>query len=96
MKKGDVGMANASLKSTEPRDELSTTCNRKSKLCQDACQHLMLHPYITASRTIINILLLSRIQALDLSKGISLSQEQAAKTNMLSVIGIQVFSIMYS
>ena len=20
-------------------------------LCQDACQHLMLHPYITASRT---------------------------------------------
>ena len=27
MKKGDVGMANASLKSTETRDDLSTTCN---------------------------------------------------------------------
>ena len=27
------------------------------KLCQDACQYLMLHPYITASRTILNILL---------------------------------------
>ena len=25
------------------------------KLCQDACQRLMLHPYITASRTIVNI-----------------------------------------
>ena len=50
MKKGDVGMANTSLKRTETRDELSTTC-------QDACQHLMLHPYITASKTIVNILL---------------------------------------
>ena len=46
---------NVSLKSTETRDELSTTCNLKSKLCQDACQHLMLHPYITASRTIVII-----------------------------------------
>ena len=27
------------------------------KLRQDACQCLMLHPYITASRTIVNILL---------------------------------------
>ena len=25
------------------------------KLCQDACQRLMLHPYITASSTIVNI-----------------------------------------
>ena len=32
MKKGDVGMANASLKSTETRDELSTTCNPKVML----------------------------------------------------------------
>ena len=32
------------------KDELSTTC-------QDACQRLMLHPYITASKTIVNILL---------------------------------------
>ena len=44
VKRGDVGMARPSLKSTETRDELST-------MCQDACQHLMLHPYITASRT---------------------------------------------
>ena len=41
------------------------------KLCQDACQHLMLHPYITA-------------------------QEQAAKTNVLTVVRNQVFSVMYS
>ena len=27
------------------------------KLCQDACQRLMLHPHITASRTVVNILL---------------------------------------
>ena len=26
------------------------------KLCQDTCQCLMLHPYIIASRTIVNIL----------------------------------------
>ena len=29
----------------------------KFLLCQDACQCLMLHPYISASRTIINIVL---------------------------------------
>ena len=36
-------------------------------ICQDACQRLMLHPYITASRTIINIVLsyIQLIQALD-------------------------------
>ena len=43
------GWLNASLKSTKTRDELSTMCNLK--LCQDACQRLMLHPYITATRT---------------------------------------------
>ena len=32
--------------STETRDELSIPAIRK--LCQDACQRLMLHPYITA------------------------------------------------
>ena len=46
-----VGLAlvslNASLKSTETRDELQLP----AILCQDACQRLMLHPYITASRT---------------------------------------------
>ena len=35
------------------RDELQLP----AILCQDACQRLMLHPYITASRTIINIVL---------------------------------------
>ena len=48
-------MASASLKSTETRDELSTICN--PKVMSSACWRLMLHPYITASRTIINILL---------------------------------------
>ena len=43
---------------SETRDEFSTTCNPKSRLCQDACQHKLLHPYITASRTIVNIVLL--------------------------------------
>ena len=55
MKIGDVGMVNASLKSTEIREELSTNCNLK--VMSNACQCLMLHPYITASRTIFNILL---------------------------------------
>ena len=41
------GWLNASLKSTETRYELQLP----AILCQDACQHLMLHPYITASRT---------------------------------------------
>ena len=56
------------IKTTETRE--STTCNPK-ELYQDACQHLMLHPYITP-------------------------QEQAAKTDMLSVVSIQVFSFVYS
>ena len=51
MKKGE-GWLNASLKSTETRDELQLPA-----IHQDACQRLMLHPYITASRTIINIVL---------------------------------------
>ena len=53
MKKGDVGMAKRFSKSTETRDELQLP----AILCQDACQRLMLHPYITASRTIVNIIL---------------------------------------
>ena len=44
-------MAKHFSKSTETRDELQLP----AILCQDACQHLMLHPYITASRTIISI-----------------------------------------
>ena len=53
MKKGDVGMAKHFSKSTEMRDELQLP----AILCQDACQRLMLHPYITVSRTIINIVI---------------------------------------
>ena len=37
--------------------ELSFQLPAIRKLCQDVCQHLMLHPYITASRTFINIVL---------------------------------------
>ena len=40
-KKEMLGWLNTSLKFTETMDELSTTCNLKSKLCQDAGQHLM-------------------------------------------------------
>ena len=40
----------APRKLPETMDELSTTCNPKLKLYQDACQRLMLHPYISASR----------------------------------------------
>ena len=57
------GWLNASLKSAETRDELSTTAIRK--LCHDACQYLMLHPT-------------------------SLPQEQAAKSNITSMVRIQV------
>ena len=46
-------MAKHFSKSTGTRDELQL----HAILCQDACQRLMLHPYITASRTIINIVL---------------------------------------
>ena len=57
MKKGDVGMAERFSKKYGNKGWASTTFNPKSKLCQDACQCLMLHPYITASRTMVNILL---------------------------------------
>ena len=50
MKIEDVGMANTSLKSTETRDELLTTCNPMSRCTSapDATAHF------TASRTIVN------------------------------------------
>ena len=41
------------IKSTETRDEIQLP----AILYQDACQRLMLHAYVTASRTIINIVL---------------------------------------
>ena len=47
------GMAKRFSKNRETRDELQLP----AILCQDACQRLMLHPYITASRTIVNIIL---------------------------------------
>ena len=63
------GSLNASLKSTETREELSTNCNPKvMSRCLSAPD---VHPYITA-------------------------QEQAAKTNMASMVSIQVFSNMHS
>ena len=62
MKKGDVGMANRFSKKYGNKGWAFNYLWIK-----DAYQHLMLHPYITASR------------------------EQAAKTDMLSVVSIQVF-----
>ena len=52
MKKGDVGMA----KRFSKKYGMSYQLRAIRKLCQDACQCLMLHPYITASRTMVNIL----------------------------------------
>ena len=47
---------NTSPKSTETRDELSITLylqsDSKKEFCQDACQCLVLYPYITASYAI--------------------------------------------
>ena len=48
-KKGDVGMAKCFSKNYGNRGCYQLCAIRK--LCQDACQRLMLHPYITASRT---------------------------------------------
>ena len=36
---------------TETRDELSTTFNPSKKFMSNACQRLMLHPYIIGSGT---------------------------------------------
>ena len=52
-KKGDVGMAKCFSKKYGNKGSASLP----AYLCQVAYQHLMLHPYITASRTIINIVL---------------------------------------
>ena len=44
MKKGDVGLASASLKGTETRDELSSTCNPKDmSRCLSAPDATSLH-----------------------------------------------------
>ena len=40
-----LGWLNA-LKCTETRDEPSTTLYLQSEIFQDACQRLMLHPYL--------------------------------------------------
>ena len=50
MNKGDVGVAKRFSKKYRNKGWAAI-------LCQDACQHLMLHTYITASRTIIIIVL---------------------------------------
>ena len=61
MKKRDVGMAkHFSIKYRNKGwafDYPVSVIWNKFLFCQDACQCLMLHPYITASRTIINIVL---------------------------------------
>ena len=61
MKKGDVGMAKHFYKkygnNRRASDYPLSAIRNKFLFCQDACQCLMLHPYITASRTIINIVL---------------------------------------
>ena len=42
------------------------------KLCQDACQHLMLQPYITASRTMAYIVLSFKLnQAMDIKSPVA-------------------------
>ena len=51
----NITVPNRFSRSTETRKELQLPAIQK--LCLDACQRLMIHPYITASRTIVNILL---------------------------------------
>ena len=62
MKKGDVGWQNASLK-----QGMSIQLPAIRKLCQDACQRLMLPT--------------------------SLPQEEAAKTHMVSLVKILIFTV---
>ena len=68
MKKRDVGMAKHFCKKYGNKgwafDYPVSAIWNKFLLCQDACQCLMLHPYITASRTII----LSWIRAFNINK----------------------------
>ena len=52
MKKGDVGMANRFSKKYGNKGWAFNYL-----WINDAYQHLMLHPYITASKTIFNIIL---------------------------------------
>ena len=52
MKKGDVGMANRFSKKYGKKGWAFNYLQIK-----DAYQHLMLYPYITVSRTIVNIIL---------------------------------------
>ena len=67
-------------------DELSITLHLQSKInfcfCQDACQCLILHPYITASRTIININCTSCMSGVDpgLGDGGFLNEEAGYKS----------------
>ena len=72
MKKGDVGMAKHFSKKYGNKGwayyyPVSAIWNQ-FLFCQDACQCLMLHPYITAFITIINIV--SWIRALNINRPI--------------------------
>ena len=65
MKKGEFGMAKRFSKKNRNKGRafnysvpaIRNTISSKYKLCQDTCQQLMIYPYITASRTKVNILL---------------------------------------
>ena len=61
MKKGELGIAKHFSKKYGNKgwafDYPVSAIWNQFVFCQDACQCLMLHPYITASRTIINIVL---------------------------------------
>ena len=76
MKKGDVGMAKHFSKKYGNKgwafDYPVSAIWNKFLFCQDACQCLMLHPYITASRTIINThcIIFSWIRALNINRPI--------------------------
>ena len=75
MKKGDVWMAKNFSKKYGNKGwafdyAVSATWNQ-FLFCQDACECLMLHPYITASRNIINnCIILSWIRALNINRPI--------------------------
>ena len=73
MKKGDVGMAKHFSKKYGNKgwafDYPVSAIWNQFLFCQDACQCLMLHPYVTASRNIICIIL-SWIRALNINRPI--------------------------
>ena len=84
MKKRDVGMAKHFSKKYGNKgwafDYPVSAIWNKFLFCQDACQCLMLHPYITASRTII---ILSWIRAFNIK---STLQKRGCKVYVISFL----------